>query len=87
MLVPCDAEVAYLAAEDSIACLHRSGWHLSVMVYTDGFGQTLWEIAGRQGENRIKVEAESRREVWHKAVLAAASCGMLQGWPKPSRGS
>ena len=87
MLVPRDAEVAYPLAEESIIPLNRSGWHLNVTTFTDCSDRTIWEITGRQGENRIKVEAASPCEAWSKAALAAAACGMLAGWPRPSDGT
>ena len=74
---------AHTSADDSLERLCRSGWKISLMASTDCSGETIWEIAGHQGENLFKVDGVSRREVWDNAVLAAAACGMLRGWPRP----
>jgi hypothetical protein len=75
VLDPVAREVRFPRAEVSSARLLRSGWHLRVMVFTDSSGRTVWEISGDLGEHQIKVEGATRDEVWHKATLAAASCG------------
>lgn len=74
---PGDREVAFPSAEESSGRLHRSGWHLRVVVLTDTSGRTVWEVSGRRGENEIKAEGATRFEAWHKAAFAAAACGML----------
>jgi hypothetical protein len=47
------------------------------LVFTDSSGRTTWEISGTLGEHQIKVEGATRDEVWYKAALSAAACGML----------
>jgi len=69
--------------DSSLYRLYRSGWSVSLMVFTDCSGETIWQITGHQGENLIKVDGVSPNEAWNKAVLAAAACGMLRDWPRP----
>ena len=78
---------AHTSADQSLRRLQHLGWRLCVTAFTDCSGQTVWEFVGHQGENVFRVDGESRREAWDNAFLAAASCGMLRGWPRPSPGS
>ena len=84
--VPLEAEPSIDPSPDeSIDRLQYSGWLLGVRVFTDSKGLTVWQIDGSLGENRIQAEGATRAEAWHKAALAAAACGMLANWPRPSR--
>jgi hypothetical protein len=69
--------------EESLARLHRSGWSTGEAVFTGASGRTVWQVDGSNGENRILAVAASQREAWHRAVEAAAACGMLADWPRP----
>jgi hypothetical protein len=76
----------YPSPEESIDRLHRSGWHLGVSVFTDSSGRTVWQVDGSRGEDRIQGQGASRGEAWHRAVEAAAACGMLADGPPPPSG-
>ena len=49
------------------------------MLFTDCSGETIWEIAGHQGENLFKVDGVSRRKAWDNAVLAAVLVTVSEG--------
>jgi hypothetical protein len=72
--------------EESYARLHRSGWSLGGTTFTSASGGTVHQDDGSNGENRIRVEGASPAEAWHRALEAAATCGMLEGWPRPASG-
>jgi hypothetical protein len=86
MLVRHYLNVESSPTEHAIDRLHRSGWHLSVTRFTDTGGRTVWEIAGRLGDNQFTVVASARNEAWHKAALAAASYGMLHSGQRSATG-
>jgi hypothetical protein len=65
------------------ARLRRSGWSTGEATFTGLGGRTLVQVDGTNGENRIKVVGVTQRQAWHRAVEAAAACGMLEGWPRP----
>ena len=67
----------YPPAEDSLARLHRSGWSTGEAAFTGSSGWTVWQVDGSNGENKIRVEGSTPTEAWHRAVEAAAACGML----------
>ena len=77
---------AFTSADSSFERLSLSGWRLCLTVFTDCSGQTVWGIDGSQGENQFKVDGATSSDAWRSAMLAAAACGMLRGWPRPSRG-
>jgi hypothetical protein len=52
---------------------------------TGNSGRTVWQVDGSNGENRLRVEGSTSAEAWHRAVLAAAACGMLTDWPRPTQ--
>jgi hypothetical protein len=54
-------------------------------VFTGSSGRTIYQVDGSNGENRLKVDGATPAEAWHRAVEAAAACGMLSDWPRPSR--
>jgi hypothetical protein len=70
----------------SMSRLLGSGWVLSISVLPDDGDRPVFVACGRNGENLIRAEATTSREAWHRAVAAAAACGMLAGWPRPSQG-
>jgi hypothetical protein len=76
----------YPPSEESYARLHRSGWSLGGTTFTGSSGRTVHQVDGRNGENKIRVEGATPAVAWHRAVEAAAACGMLEGWPRPSSG-
>jgi hypothetical protein len=77
----------YPPAKESVRRLIRSGWSIHQVVYIGPNAETLWRISGSNGENKIRVEGATQIEAWHRAVEAAAACGMLKGWPRPLRGT
>jgi hypothetical protein len=86
--VPLEAEPRiYPSPDESIDHLQYSGWLLGVRVFTDSKGQTVWQIDGSLGENRIQAEGATRAEAWHKAALAAAACGKLADRSRPASGA
>jgi hypothetical protein len=74
----------YPDAEDSLHRLRRSGWSCGQAAFTSPAGQVVWQVDGRNGENRIRVTGSTPAEAWHRAVEAAAACGMLADWPRPA---
>jgi hypothetical protein len=48
-------------------------------------GRYIHQVDGSNGENELRVEGATPAEAWHRAVEAAAACGMLEGWPRPAR--
>jgi hypothetical protein len=76
----------YPSAEESLHRLRRSGWSTGEAGFTGSSGRTVIQVDGRQGENQIRVEGSTPAEAWHRAVEAAAACGMLADWPRPARG-
>jgi hypothetical protein len=73
--------------EESIARLHRSGWSTGETAFTGSSGRTVYQVDGRNGEDSLLVCASTQREAWWRAVEAAAACGMLAGWPRPTSGA
>ncbi len=71
--------------EESIDRLHRSGWTTGEAGFTGSSGRTVWQVDGRNGENRLLVRARTQREAWWRAIESAASCAMLEGWARPWR--
>ena len=67
--------------------LYRSGWSTVEAAFTGSSCQVIHQVYGSNGENRIRVEGTTPTEAWHRAVEAAAACGMLADWPRPSCGS
>lgn len=57
---------------------------LGEAAFTSANGRTVYQVDGSNAEDRIRVEDATPAEVWHRAVEAAASCGMLADWPRPS---
>jgi hypothetical protein len=76
----------YPSAQESIQRLIRSGWTMCQLTYEGNSGYVVWEVSGSNGENQISILGASPEEAWHRAVEAAAACGMLKGWPRPSHG-
>jgi hypothetical protein len=76
----------YPLAEESVQRLVRSGWAIHEAPITVPSGLTVHQAGGANGENRIVARGATLAEAWYRAVQAAASCGMLEGWPRPSRG-
>jgi hypothetical protein len=77
----------YPPAEDSCRRLHLSGWSCGEAAFTGSSGRTVWQVDGSNGENEIRVEGATPAEAWHRAVEAAAACGMLTDWPRPRSGA
>jgi hypothetical protein len=75
----------YPPAEESIDRLRRSGWCAGEAGFTGTSGRIVWQVDGRCGEKVLRVEGATQREAWHRAVGAAAACGMLVDWPRPLR--
>jgi hypothetical protein len=44
-------------------------------------------VDGSNGGNKLRVEGSTQAEAWHRAIEAAAACGILDGWPRPARGT
>jgi hypothetical protein len=74
-------------ADDSLHHLHRSGWSTGEARFTGSSGPYAHQVDGSNGENKLRVEGARPAEAWHWAVEAAAGCGMLSDWPRPSRGT
>jgi hypothetical protein len=74
---------AYPPAKESVRRLIRSGWCLYQFVSISPKAEISWKISGSNGENKICVECATQGEAWHRAIEAAAACGMLTGWPRP----
>jgi hypothetical protein len=83
---PTMPEPDYPPAEESLERLQRSGWSMGVAIFVGPIGATGWRVDGSNGENQIRVVGTTLAEAWHCAVLAAAACGMLAEWPRPSSG-
>src|SRR4051794_30942535 len=81
---PLDEHTDPPPCEESIALLHRSGWSTGEAAFTGSSGRTVWQVDGRNGENRLLAHGATQREAWHRAVEQAAACGMLADWPRPS---
>jgi hypothetical protein len=75
---------AFPPTEESIARLHRSGWSTGETAFYVEGGGVVWVVDGSNGENRIRAEGATQREVWWRAVEQAAECGMLADWLRPS---
>lgn len=75
---------SYPPTEASISRLHRSGWSAGETAWSGTSGRIVYQVDGSNGENRIIVAGSSQREAWHRAVEAAAACGMLADWPRPT---
>jgi hypothetical protein len=75
---------AFPPAEESLRCLHRSGWSRGEAAFTGSSGRVVWQVDGSNGENRIKVLSATPAEAWYRAVEAAAAVGMLADWPRPT---
>ena len=76
----------YPPAKESIRRLIRSGWIMYQVMHIGPSAEPVWLVYGSNGENKVRVETTSQSEGWHRAVEAAAACGMLSDWPRPSRG-
>jgi hypothetical protein len=76
----------YPPSGDSLRRIIRSGWTIGDIAFSTNSGRAVWRIEGSNGENRLEVEGSTPDEAWHRAVEAAAACGMLRAWPRPSRG-
>jgi hypothetical protein len=76
----------YPPAEESLERLRRSGWSTCLVVFVGPGGATIWRVDGSNGENQIRVVGTTLAEACHAAVLAAAACGMLADWPRPTSG-
>jgi hypothetical protein len=74
----------YPPAEESLERLQRSGWSVGVVIFVGPIGATVWRVDGANGENQIRVVGMTPAEACHGAVLAAAACGMLTDWPRPT---
>ena len=53
---------AFPRAEESFACLHRSGWSCGEAAFTGASGRTVWQVDGSNGENRLKVHGSTPSE-------------------------
>jgi hypothetical protein len=73
----------FAPAEESLHRLHRSGWSCGEAGFTGSSGRTVWQVDALKGDQRIRVEGATAAEAWHRAVEAAAACGMFGGWPRP----
>jgi hypothetical protein len=80
-------DLDYPHAEDSLHRLQRSGWSTDLIALIGPSGNPLWRIDGTNGENSIRVVGDTLAEAWHRAVEAAAACGMLSDWPRPRVGA
>jgi len=78
---------SYPPTKESLQRLLCSGWALSPMTFERNSGRGAWQVCAFNGENRLKVEGATPAEALHLAVEAAAACGMLKGWPRPSTGT
>jgi hypothetical protein len=83
---PAMPDPALPPAEESLERLQRSGWITVLAVFVGPSGAAVWRVDGSNGENRFRVVGMTPAEAWHDAVLAAAACGMLADWPRPSSG-
>jgi hypothetical protein len=72
-------------AEDSVRRLHHSGWSAGEAAFTGSSGRTVYQVDPSNGENKLRVEGVSPAEAWWRAVEAAAACGMLRDWPRPTQ--
>jgi hypothetical protein len=73
----------YPPAEESLECLHRSGWYCGEAGFTYPDGRYIHLVDGWNGEKKFRVEGATPAEAWYRAVEAAAAAGMLVDWPRP----
>jgi hypothetical protein len=74
----------YPSAKESIQRLIQSSWSMCQTVHIGPRAKTLWRVKGTNGENVIRAHGVTQAQAWHRAVEAAAACGMLKGWPRPA---
>jgi len=74
----------YPPTEESLHRLRRSVWSTGEAGFTGSSGRTVWQVDSANGENRIRVEGATPAEAWWRACKAAAACGILDRWPRPS---
>jgi hypothetical protein len=75
---------AYPPAEESLGHLQRSGWSTGETAWHGAGGGIVYRVDGNNGENKLLVRRTTAREVWWRAIEAAAAVGMLADWPRPS---
>jgi hypothetical protein len=67
----------YPSPEATIERLRRSGWSCKVSGFTTSDDRVCYQVEGSKGGNRFRVQGQTAREAWHKAMLAAAAFGAL----------
>jgi hypothetical protein len=76
----------YPSPEASIERLRLSGWSCKVSGFTTSRAEVFYQVEGSKGSNRFRVQGQTAREAWHKAMLAAAAFGAKADWPRPMSG-
>jgi hypothetical protein len=77
---------AFPPAEESLHCLHHSGWPCGEAGFTYPDDRYVHQVDALKGGQRIRVEGATAAEAWHRAVEGAVACGMLVDWPRLSSG-
>jgi hypothetical protein len=67
----------YPSPEATIERLRRLGWSCKVSGFTTSRGEVLYQVEGSKGSHRIRVQGQTAREAWHRAMLNAAAFGTL----------
>jgi hypothetical protein len=60
----------------ALRALSRAGWTVGETSFVGPEGTRAWVVSGRNGENLIRAEGSSHREVWRSALAQARSLGM-----------
>jgi hypothetical protein len=76
----------YRSPEATIERLRRSGWSCKVSGFTTSGDRVFYQVEGSKGSHRFRVQGQTVREAWHKAMLAAAALGAKADWPRPPSG-
>jgi hypothetical protein len=64
-------------SDEAPARLHRDGWPIGDVAFSDRAGGLTWLVWGSNGENLIRAEGATRDEAWAGAIEQARALGML----------
>jgi hypothetical protein len=73
--------------EGMIEFLRLRGWSCRVSGFTTSGDTIFYQVEGKNGRNRIRVQGRTAYEAWNNAVLAAARYGLPEESPQSSSGS
>ena len=62
-------------SDESLHRLHRAGWSIGETAVLTADGRQLVLVTGSNGENAIRVQAETVDEAWWRAVEQAGPWG------------